>query len=100
MAINFEELVCVVCHNTSLIWLCNIGKNDVDSRQEYAVFLRKASILDNGCMRVNVKLSNKLGMQNARMTFVRFLAMLIRSRPDRGENSTAYTMPSLSRENG
>lgn len=33
-------------------------------------------------------------MNGLRITFVRFFAIVIRSRPDRGENSTAYTIPS------
>jgi hypothetical protein len=31
---------------------------------------------------------------NSRITFVRFFAIPMRSRPDRCENSTAYTTPS------
>ena len=94
MTVNFEELVCVVRHNTGLVWLCDICKNNVDGGQEYAVFLRMPSILHDGYTEMNAGSYNGFGMQDVRMTFVRFFAMLIRSRPDRAENSTAYTTPS------
>lgn len=87
----FEEVVGVEGNDTRLIGLGDIGKDDIDHRHEHAVLVGVTGVLDDGC---GEGASERGGRrcergESVRMTLVRFLAMLIRSRPDRWENSTA-----------
>ena len=77
-----------------LIGLGDVGKDDVDHADEHAVLLRVAGILNDRCTRHCRGSTPACENRDARMTFVRFLAMLMRSRPERWENSTAKTVPS------
>lgn len=50
MATVLEEMVRVERDNTGLVWLSNVGKDDVDDTDEQTVFLRVSGILDNSCV--------------------------------------------------
>jgi len=48
MAAIFQEIVSVVCNNTSLIWLGNISKDAVNHTNEHSVLQRMSGIFNNG----------------------------------------------------
>ena len=89
MALVLEEEVGVSGDDTCLIRLGNICEDGVDLGEQHAVFLWEARVFNDGCD--TDQYCGLLGFKkyNVRMTFVRFFAMLIKSRPDLGENSTA-----------
>lgn len=49
VAAVLEEVVRVQGDDTGLIGLGDVGKNDVDHREEHAVLVRVAGVLDDGC---------------------------------------------------
>lgn len=64
--------------------------HDVDHRHQHAVLVGVASIFDDGCRCLeSAESRQEIEYSDGRITLVRFLAMLMRSRPDRWENSTA-----------
>lgn len=50
VAAVLEEVVRVQGDDTGLIGLGDVGKDDVDHREEHAVLVRVAGVLDDGCV--------------------------------------------------
>lgn len=88
-----EEKLSIPRDDSSLVGLRHICEDDVDHVDKDTILLWCPRVLHN-CWELLVVRSMIVTMCDIRVTFVRFFAMLMRSRPERGENSTAYTVPS------
>ena len=90
MTTVFEEAMSVHSNNAGLIRLSDICKYNVDGGKQHAVSLRQSCVFHDCCKKVIKRAPEDIMKhEDSRITFVLRLAMLIRSRPDLSENSTA-----------
>lgn len=48
MAAILKEMLCIQCHNTTLIRLCHIGKDGIDHADQHAILVWMTGVLNNG----------------------------------------------------
>lgn len=48
MAAILKEMLCIQCHNTTLIRLCNIGKDGINHADQHTVLVWMTGVLNNG----------------------------------------------------